>query len=471
MAGSASEAADGVVLSVHGPAGVLDLVVPPGAAASDVAIAYADQAGLGAVPTLYTPMGVRVAHDSPLDSAGIGAGSVLVALTPAAAQLPSPGSGHRSHRSASHGRARHTESRRPLAREQAPGSLSVLWFCVSVAAAGLAGWFASQEAPSDLRTAATWLLGGAALVGVLPFGRFAAHRILAAPAFAAAAAFVVAWDPVPERLPTIIGVAALTAAVTAAVARSLDRHSEEGLRAWMIVGTAVFLVSCGAALLDLEPQVVWAVLLLIAILAARFVPRVAIDVPDQFLIDLERLAVTAWSARERPSGRRGRIVVPSKAVEIVALRGTRIITAACVAILVVVTFAAPLLLDAATQKHDWIGARCMVGFGGLSLLFAARSYRHAAARSLLRAAGLACLIALVVVLADDFGDRPELIIGLGAIVLAGLMILVAVALGRGWRSAWWSRRAEVAEGLCGSFAVGSIVVAVGLFRHLWELTS
>ena len=40
------------------------------------------------------------------------------------------------------------------------------------------------------------------VVGVLPFGRLAVHRVLVAPAFAAAAAFAVLWDPDPERLPT-----------------------------------------------------------------------------------------------------------------------------------------------------------------------------------------------------------------------------------------------------------------------------
>ena len=57
-----------------------------------------------------------------------------------------------------------------------------------------------------------------------------------------------------------------------------------------------------------------------------------------------------------------------------------------------------------------------------------------------------------------------------AVALAVLMVVVAVAVGRGWRSAWWSRRAEVAEGISGAFALGSVVVAVGLFRRLWELT-
>jgi hypothetical protein len=57
-----------------------------------------------------------------------------------------------------------------------------------------------------------------------------------------------------------------------------------------------------------------------------------------------------------------------------------------------------------------------------------------------------------------------------AIGLAAVLVLVAVVVGRGWRSAWWSRRAEVAETLCGALAVSSLVVAVGFFRRLWEIT-
>jgi hypothetical protein len=50
-----------------------------------------------------------------------------------------------------------------------------------------------------------------------------------------------------------------------------------------------------------------------------------------------------------------------------------------------------------------------------------------------------------------------------------LLVIVAVATGRGWRSAWWSRRAEVAEGLAGAGAIAALVVASGLFRALWEI--
>jgi hypothetical protein len=207
-------------------------------------------------------------------------------------------------------------------------------------------------------------------------------------------------------------------------------------------------------------------------MAARFAPSLAIDVPDEALLDLERLAVTAWSARDtQPAGRRGRIVVSADAMEKLVHRASRIVTGASVAIMVVTVTASPLLLHSATVDLDRIGARCLVLFAGLSLLLAARSYRHAAARAFLRLAGLGALAALAEHLvtgpgAGHLDTFSYVVVGLGAIAVAA-----AVATGRGWRSVWWSRRAEVAEALCGSFAFAAAVVAAGIFRRLWEITS
>lgn len=452
---------DVLALSVHGSAGVVDLVVPAEAVARDVAAAYAEQAGLAAVPRLARATGAALSDDVALADAGVDAGTVLVALLPGEGAPTAPAAGGlgraRVQTTAAHGPGE-------------PGPLPVLWFGVSSALAGLAGWLAAQAGPGDLRDAAVVLLAVAAVVAVLPVGRHAGRRAVTAPAFAGAAAFAVLWDPAPERLPTVVGTAALVAAVAAAVARSLDRRSEEALRTWMVVGGGVFVVSVLAALAGFSEQVVWATLLVAAVLAARLVPGWAVDVPDQLLIDLERLAVTAWSARDRPTGRRGRTLVRPRAVAEVAARGARIITAASVAVLAVAATSAPLLLATATVPLDRIGARVLVGAAGATLLLAARSYRHVAARRLLRTAGLACEAALLVHLLDELGGGWGTTVATAAIAVAVLLVVVAVATGRGWRSAWWSRRAEVLEGVCGAFAVGSVVVAVGLFRALWERT-
>ncbi|MEQ4547170.1 hypothetical protein, partial [Nocardioides kribbensis] len=130
--------------------------------------------------------------------------------------------------------------------------------------------------------------------------------------------------------------------------------------------------------------------------------------------------------------------------------------------------AAPLLLASATLPVERVGVRVLVGLSGAALLLAARSYRHVAARALLRCAGLVCWRVLLGALVGALREGAGTLLAVGSVLLAALVVLVAVATGRGWRSAWWSRRAEVAEGLVGAGALASVVVAVGIFRVLWE---
>ena len=458
-----------LTITVHGPAGVLDLLVPAEAAALDVAREYAAQAGATSVPALHTNLGARLRPDDVLVDVGVGTGDVLVATGPVVGS--GVGSGGGSGGASPDGRpaAAPTTPTGPSTPAGPPGPLSVLWCGVAAAAAALAGWFAALTSGAA-HEAAVGLLVLAAVLGILPVGRYARHRVLAAPVFAGAAALAVVWAPETERLPTVLGVAALVAAVTAAAGRALDRSSEEALGVWVAGGVGVFVLGAGCALLGFGPPVVWAVVLLAATLGARFVPGFAIDVPDSYLLDIERLAVTAWSARERPRGRRGRTLVPEAAVAAVAERGARVVTAACAAILVLAAVATPLLLGSATLPVDRLGARVQVLLSGAALLFAARSYRHAGARGLLRAAGLSCWVWLLVHLVGGAG------VGLGAapvlvaVGLSALMVVVAVATGRGWRSAWWSRRAEVAESLATAGAIATVLVSIGLVRSLWELT-
>jgi hypothetical protein len=454
--------ADILALSVHGPAGVLDLVVPLSATAADVAEEYADRAGLDAVPLLRSRLGRPIEPGATLVRAGVGPGALLVA-DPAGPARPAGSPTTATGRHAARGdRVRPARPR--------PTALSALWLAVAGGAAGLAGWCAATAPSGQLRTTSVGLLLGAAVLGVLPVGGLAAHRVVAAPVFAAAAAFAVAWDPHDVRLPMVLGITGLAAAVAAAVGRALAPRPEEALRVWILAGVTVFVVAGLGALGGAPPRLVWSLLLLGALLAARFVPALAVDVPDQYLLDLERLAVTAWSAREQPRGRRGRSVVPLDAIGVVAARGTRIVTATSAAVLAVVLLSAPLVLLTATLPIDRVGARLLVGSAGAGLLLAARSYRHARARALLRTAGLGCGVVLCAVLLRE-ADPTGWWLPATAVLLAAALVVVAVAVGRGWRSAWWSRRAEVAEGLSGAVAVAALVVASGWLRQLWELAS
>ncbi len=442
-----------IALSIHGPAGVLDLVVPAGATAVDVAREYAKQADVPGIPLLQTALGERLNAAVPLGRAGVQPGDVLVATS---------------------GVHRPRQTSLLEAAKNAPETPALASMVATVAAlvAVLSSWYAARAGEDAIRTVAVGVLLACALVGVLPIGRHARQRAAAAPAFAAAASFAALYEPGVHLLPAILGAAGISAAVVAGIARALSGAGDEVATVWIVSGLTVF--GCGAlpALLGWDARVAWTLLVLLSMMAARFAPSLAIDVPDEALLDLDRLAVTAWSARDgERSGRRGRIVVAADAMERLVRRASRIVTAASVAILVTVVVASPLLLHSATIDLDRIGARCLVLFAGCSLLLAARSYRHAAARSLLRLAGLGALAALAVHLVLGPGARHldsffYAVVALGVIALAA-----AVATGRGWRSVWWSRRAEVAESLCGSFAFAAAVVAAGVFRRLWEMTS
>ena len=343
--------------------------------------------------------------------------------------------------------------------------------CLAAAAAVLGGWLAAHSVSQQHQDVAVDLLLAGAVLGVLPIGVYRHARALAAPAFAGAAAFALVWDADQEKLPLVLGIAGLAAAVAAGVARALDDGTDAAARVWMVTGAGLFALTGLASLFDVAPRVTWSVLLVLAMLAARVVPAMAVDVPDNFLIDMDRLAITAWSARERPRSRRGSGGRARGRGGRRRDRGSAIISATAAAILAVSALSAPLLLEAADLPIDRIGARFLVFLCGGGLLLSARSYRHSAARALLRLAGLACWIALVWAMVRVLSDSQWMTVGVAAVLLAGLLVIVAVATGRGWRSAWWARRAEVAESVCGSFAIASLVVSAGFFRTLWELTS
>ena len=54
------------------------------------------------------------------------------------------------------------------------------------------------------------------------------------------------------------------------------------------------------------------------------------------------------------------------------------------------------------------------------------------------------------------------------VLVAGLLVVAGVAAGRGWRSAGWARRAELAESLSSAGALAAVVVSSGFFRAVAE---
>lgn len=446
-----------VAVSVHGPAGVLDLVVPDGATSVDVAREYAAQAGLAGIPLLQTSVGRLVTADRDLHDSGVESGDLLVATV-----------------GVTRGQRRRDLRDRRRLEPDTPGPAAV-GAALGAAAAALAAWYAGHSGVEWVRTAVVGVLVLCAVASTLPGGRHRAQRAAAAPAYGAAAAFAAVWVPGDQLLAPVVAVCGATAAAVAATARALASREvdprAEPMTVWIVTGLVLFVV-CGAVpVLEWDSRVAWALLVLAAMLGARLAPSLAVDVPDDALLDLDRLAITAWSARERAPGRRGRMVVPRAAMEVLVAHATRLVTAGSAAVLGVTLLAAPLLVHGATIDLDRIGALCLLFFAGSSLVLAARSYRHRAARTLLRCAGLVDLGVLVVALAGPLAAGWGTWVFAGSVLVGVATVAAAVATGRGWRSVRWSRRAEVAEALCGAFAIAATVAATGLFRALWEITS
>jgi hypothetical protein len=445
--------AETVALSVHGPAGVLDLVVPVAATSVDVAKAYASEARLPSMPLLQRATGDLVPAGRSLAELGIGAGTLLIA---------------------SSGVHRPRQASVMASLRNMPDTPALAGFVASVAvfAGFLASWYAAHSGDDLGRTVVVGVLMLSSMLAALPWGRHAVQRTAAAPAFAAAAAFAAVYAPGVHLLPTVIAVCALAAAVVAGVARALAGSRDETATVWIVASLVVAGVCVLNPLLERAPEVLWSILLVLSMLAARFVPSLAIDVPDEALLDLERLAVTAWSARDTRDGRgkRGRIVVAAAAMDELVASASRTVAAASVAIAAITLVAAPLLLVSSTLSPDVIGTRAVIFFVGASLLLAARQYRHWVPRAFLRVGGIGAWIVLAThLLSMRSGWAVALTVAL--LLLGAVVVLAAVATGRGWRSVWWARRAEVAESLAGAFAIAAGVVSSGLFRILWEITS
>lgn len=443
---------DALAVTVHGPVGVIDLLVPAGAKAFDLARAYASEAGIDAIPLMQRPDGTVLPPDRTLRAAGVTAGSILVAAT---------------------GLGRPRRSRLMDQVRRIPPSPGLAAFMASVAV-GLAvvGTVAASGADTQVRAWVLSTLGVIAIFACVPWGRHQASRAAAAPAFAGLGVGAALWQPGEFDQTGVIAASALAAAAVAAVARTFVDDVEEPARVWIIVGLTVAAVTSVAPLTGWPVQVSWAALLLVAVFSARLAPALAVQVPDEVLLDLDRLAVTAWSARDVAAGpRRSRVVVAPDAMTALVASASRTVLSSAVAVAVVATLSSQLLLAHAELELDRVGARVLVFLAGACLLLVARSHRHRGARLLLRLGGFGAWLSLAIhALSHDLVPAPWMFAA-GAVAVGVAVLAAAVATGRGWRSAWWSRRAEVAESLCGAFAVAAAVVASGFFRVLWEITS
>lgn len=447
-----------VRVTVLGPRDRADLVVPVEMPASAVAAEYARTSGLAVPPRLSTPAGVPVDADRSMSELGLSHGAVLVAAGAAAgapADVDARAAG------------------RPVPSRVVVAALLTLATAGAVAAGVLAGVTGEQPA----RTVCGVVLALCALVVSTPLLPVHADRARAlssaGPGFAAAAGFATTYTRAPGGLPLGIAAASLAAVVAAAVARScLDEDHDEIVDVWLVAAGFLAVVSVLVLAVGASAVPLLAVVLTAAVVGARLMPYTVVDVPDQALLDIDRLAVTAWSAREQPRGsRRTRSMVRTEAVRDLVRRGQRLVSAGTVVIAVAVCTAGPLLVLAAGRDLSGIGGLVMVGAGAVALSLVARAFRSRLPRLLLRvsAAWLAAFLGLELLR----GSSPTWAwsVFAAAAVLAAGVTIAAVSLGHGWRSVWWARMADVAEALGVVVVVAMLPLASGLFDLVRGFTS
>jgi hypothetical protein len=449
---SAGIAAATIRVTVVGDAGRADLAVPLWVDVASLAHSFAETVGTEA-PRLASTSGILLDATSTVEQAGLRHGDVLVALAPAAAPHP-------------------VDETSPTAAGPRPSGARVQSLLLALAATcGLGGTaaLAAGGGSGAARAVCLVLLLLCATVSAAPLpgasGASARARTAASPAFAAGAGFAATYTDGPGGLLLGLVVAALAAAVFAALGRTfLDPDHDELVDVWLVVGGALAVVVTVLLLVGAAPQGLWAVLFAGAVVAARLLPFTVVDVPDEALLDLDRLAVTAWSARERPrGGRRRRSIVRFDGVTTVVHRGLRLVAAGTFVIAGTVALTGPLLVLGADRDRQGIGSLVMVGLGGAALALVARSFRSALPRVALRLAASSVLVFLGYVVLREFGPTTDWVVFASAAALGLLATVTAVSLGRGWRSVWWARVADIVEGLSIVLVVAAAPLASGFF--------
>ena len=445
-------------LSVVGAGGRLDLAVPMWLDVAALAQEYADAVGLAVAPRLARAGGRRLDPAAALEDV-LEQGDLLVAAdtappSDATEGTPSGAGGGPAVASPPAGRG--------------AVALLVLAGVAGFAAAAIGASLSfTADAPVWVRpVAAAVLLVGALVVAApradqatpLPDGRTSEPdprvrqddwSFLAGPGLAGAAGFVVAATPGAGGVLLALAAGGLAALVVAALARTgLEGDDEHLARLWLVTGAIVCLAAVVWLLLGASALALAAVAFGAAVVATRVLPTVAVDVDDEVLLDLDRLAVTAWSAREQPRSGRKRHQVRPRMVHEVARRGQRTVGTGVVVSAVTAAVTGPfVVLGLGGDPTAWArwGGVALVLLGAASMALASRSFRSLGLRTLLGAAA-AWLVALTgTAVATELGTDALWYAFGAALLVAPAVLLAAVRLGAGWRSVWWARVGEVLE--------------------------
>lgn len=469
-----------VRITVYGPDGSADTGIWSGTTPVDLVGDGRVRAALGLQAgeqvAVVSRSGARLRDDSPLLDQRVGEGDVLTVLVPArAAQPAGQRVGHRM---------RVRSRRTPRTRERGARRLGpVVTALVLLTLAGVV----SVPAGGAVRALTAYVLLAVALLGAVAVPRegWGDSARLLAPAAAAAGVLTLLAGSGPGRMHLALTAAAVAAAVIAAAARvrtvrAVSAHdagqvttTQDGADRLLVVLVLASTVAgvLGTGLLIGTPLRACAVMLAAgATLTPRLLPSAVVGVPDEALLELDRLSVTAWSAHERLPQQGWRRLRAHDVTDLITrarrLFGTT--TVLCCALAVVGAIGA---LTGDPLGLARVGAAALAICVGLTMALSARSVRDRAGRASLLAGGAVLGLASAAVVLAGLGTGWRLAVLVTA-VLAGIAVVpAAVALGRGWHSVRWARTGDVLEGLAVALVVPAAFVATGGFDWVRQLAA
>lgn len=444
-------------VSLQGPTGRHDLVVDPATPAGDLVVpvvtAVLGDTG-GETPAVLTRSGLVLDPDLPVADQGVRDGDLLV-VAPT--------------------RTRGRSGRR--GRRGAPGPVVDVdrGWVPTLAALVVAALALLALATADPDGRGTWCLAlvlvcAAAVLLAGPGERGEVMRVGGVLVGAAALALQ-QWQPEPGADLLALTAGMLTCGVLAGLARSGGHGRDEPLVVLVALGVVGAVVFGTVLLRGGEVAVGWAVLAAGVLPLLRLLPSAVVVVPDDALLELDRLSVTAWSAREE--GRRPpRSRVLAGDVLATLRRGTRLHSSSAVAAASVAAASALALLLGPTP-----GGLAVPGAFALVVLLAAgqallsRTLRHRTAKLALLASAGVCAATAVALAVRGLGAGGGVALALVLAAGGAAAVLVATAFGRGWRSVRWARFGDGLEGLCVALALPAALLAAGGWEWFRQLTS
>lgn len=432
-------------------AGEVDLVVPAGATPPALL------EGLGLDPGLAVggSTGRSLAPDASLAQQGVRDGDLLVvgplgsvraSVSPreGASLLPSAGS---------------TVPRVILT----PGALALCGLA--------AGWSAAVDPWARVAVALVTVVAGVVTAlaprrGLLPAGAQALT-----PGFAAAAAVALVPREEPrDDLVAILVAGAVVAQIAVLLRFVATRASFAALTAWTVGGAVVAGLAALALAADGRPRVVWAGVVCVAVVAAALLPQVAIDAPDEQLLDTDRMSATTWTARSA-APRVTRVRVRPREVAEAVDAGRRLVCAGAIAASAAAAAGcAGLALDPIAGWSTWLSFATGIVVG-VALASLSRAYGGYVPKIALRVGGLIAAAAAAGALLAEVNTIALVSIAGAAPVLAVPVLIAAARLGHGWRSVWWSRLGDGFGNLAVAASLPCALLAAGTIEYMRQLVS